>query len=710
MKRTIIIFISILIAFGILYPQNPGPLDEAELEKQLKESVGKDKIPILNRLAVFNFYRSPKKIIKYGEQGLKLSRKYNDRKGEASALRNISIGYWTLGKHAEALEYCREALKIFKEIKHTTGTVMSLSTIGTIYGQLGDNAKALEHLLQGLEIAEKSGEDIDITALLNNTGMAYKDMERFPKALEYFERALEIDTKSGNKSNVAFGLYNIGTVYAKQNNNKKALEYFLKALKIRKEIGENASIAGTLLAIGINYHLQDNLTPALEYMTRALKKCEEIGGKESVALALAHIGSVQTKLKKYDEARSNLERGLKIAREIQNKGAIKEIYKSFTGLFSAKADYKNAFHYQNLYHEVETELLFKENNQQFNLLQVRYETLQKEKEVIRLKKDNEIQEWTRNTLIAVIGLGLIIMGLLFKKFVYLFSFWKKEKHIGQYRLIDEIGAGGMGTVYRAHGIRNKNETAAVKVMKQEPGGYDSSRDRFMREADIIAKLEHPHIVKIFERGEYQNKTYIAMELLEGKTLDAWIMEKGTEKGTEKGIPDTNVCFHIMLQIIDALSFIHEKAVIHRDLNPSNIMLIENEGDPYYVKLLDFGLAKTTNQTKLTRTGILIGTINYMPPEQLNDSRTSAAGDVYSMGATFYEMLSGKLLFYGDSPTDIMRQIIGTTPIGLERLRPGIPGELSNLIMKMLEKEPGARPAPGDAQRELETIRRGLQQN
>jgi serine/threonine-protein kinase len=147
----------------------------------------------------------------------------------------------------------------------------------------------------------------------------------------------------------------------------------------------------------------------------------------------------------------------------------------------------------------------------------------------------------------------------------------------------------------------------------------------------------------------------------------------------------------MIQIADALAKIHSKNIVHRDLKPDNIMLIENKGDPNFVKLLDFGLARTQYQTRLTQTGIVIGTISYLSPEQISGKRSGAASDIYALGTIFYEMLTGEKPFIGETTTDIMKQILEKTPIEPLHFRDDIPRELNHLILRMLEKEIKSRP-------------------
>ncbi|MCP5106070.1 MAG: serine/threonine protein kinase, partial [bacterium] len=271
----------------------------------------------------------------------------------------------------------------------------------------------------------------------------------------------------------------------------------------------------------------------------------------------------------------------------------------------------------------------------------------------------------------------------------------KQKYIGQYKIVEKIGSGGMGTVYYAHNIRDKTQIAAVKVLKEELTEDEMNRRRFKYEGTIIDKLAHPNIVKIYERGEYKEKLYIAMEYLRGKTL--------ARKIREDGIIDINEALHIMTGIADALVFIHDQGVVHRDLKPANIMLIEKEGEPLSVKLLDFGLALMNSQTRLTQSGFLVGTVNYISPEQIIENRYSSAGDVYALGIIFYEMVVGEQVFPGNSITVVMEKILDTEPPEPSRIRPDIPVALERLIMQMLSKDPDRRPSAGDVLAALKTM-------
>jgi ligand-binding sensor domain-containing protein/tRNA A-37 threonylcarbamoyl transferase component Bud32 len=305
--------------------------------------------------------------------------------------------------------------------------------------------------------------------------------------------------------------------------------------------------------------------------------------------------------------------------------------------------------------------------------------------------------WWFYMLCAVVIITLAVIIERFSiKYLFFSSFWKKEKYIGQYRLMEKIGGGGMGTIYSAHYIRDKSQTVAIKILKDELFAEVRSKNRFKQEAAIIDQLEHPNILKIIERGEHQQKLYIVMEFLQGKTLEETINKQG-------GL-DVDAGLDIMIQIADALDMIHRRDIIHRDLKSENIMLIEKDGIANFVKILDFGLARTKFQARLTETGVLVGTVGYLAPEQIARAEFTSAGDIHSLGIIYYEIITGKKAFTGDTATEIMRKILDKMPVEPQKHRPGIPGSLNRLVINMLAKEPANRPMAGTVLEELKTIK------
>ncbi len=297
--------------------------------------------------------------------------------------------------------------------------------------------------------------------------------------------------------------------------------------------------------------------------------------------------------------------------------------------------------------------------------------------------------------VLLLALGAV-GGRLGMKYFFLFSFWKQERYVGQYRLLERIGGGGMGTVYKAHYLRDKTKIVAIKVLKEELFRDPRSKLRFKQEAAIVDQLEHPNIVKIIERGEHQQKLYIVMEYLEGRTLE--------QELKAKRMIASECALDIMIQAANALRWIHRQDVIHRDIKSENIILTPGEDDECRVKILDFGLARTKFKARLTETGILVGTVAYLAPEQIARAEFLPAGDVHAMGIIFYEILTGEHPYTGETATEIMRKILEQLPLPPSQLIPGTPPSLDGLIMSMLTKNPKERPDAGTIYDELTGIK------
>jgi tetratricopeptide (TPR) repeat protein len=695
MKNKIIIPITIFLIFiipGAAYSTNTGnPLDKkiAELEQQLTNVSGKEKIDLLNRLAGITYTAAPKKCVEYCNQVSELTKQIHYPRGRAEALISLSYALSVLGDWKKPFEYSKEALAIYENQKNKIGISRALSVIGYFYLRIDYFNVALDYLLRSLKVYEELGVKNELYLPYVNLGSLYGSLEDYSKALEYYQKALDIVKALNSSKGTAYCLHNIGLCYERLENPIRAMEHYQRALEMYENLGDKFWIAASLGNIGKIYGSLDRPNQALDYLSQAQKIQEEMGFKEELSDTVHRTGDVYLKMKNYPRARWYYDQGFNIAEKLNDKDSLKKVYKSCANLYAAMGDYKNAFENYKMYSQIRETLFNKQKNKQIAELQVQFEAEKKAKEIEILRKNNKIRLITGYAFITGFFLVSIILILLFKKYLYLLAFWKKQKYIGQYRLLQAIGSGGVGTVYQAHSIRNKNELAAIKVLREELMEDESSRNRFKHEGTIIEKLSHANIVKVFERGEYKGKLYIAMEYLQGKTM--------AQKIKEVGKIDLRKCLAVMIQVTDALAFIHSKRIVHRDLKPANIMLTDNNknGTSDVVKLLDFGVALMKFQTRLTQTGMLVGTIHYIAPEQITDNLYSAASDVYSLGITFYEMLVGKSAFTADTITDVVEKILDEVPKEPGQLRPEIPEKLNQLIMHMLAKEPARRPSAGD---------------
>ncbi len=249
--------------------------------------------------------------------------------------------------------------------------------------------------------------------------------------------------------------------------------------------------------------------------------------------------------------------------------------------------------------------------------------------------------------------------------------------VSHYEILDRIGVGGMGVVYRARDTR-LGRTVALKFLPEELTRDEKARRRFLHEARAAAKLDHPNICTVYDVGESDDdQIWIAMACYDGETLKSVI---------EKGVTSVEMSIRIARQLADGLSKAHASGIVHRDIKPENV-IITSDG---VAKILDFGLAKSVNTATLTNPGTLLGTIAYMSPEQLKGDNVAAPTDVWSLGVLLYEMLAGNRPFRGDYLQAVAYSILSERHVPLGEMRPDLPVDLVRIVERMLEKNPASR--------------------
>lgn len=251
--------------------------------------------------------------------------------------------------------------------------------------------------------------------------------------------------------------------------------------------------------------------------------------------------------------------------------------------------------------------------------------------------------------------------------------------LGEYRLIEKLGSGGMGAVYKAvpEETLSEKESVAIKFMKPEVTEDEEFVRRFRREVQVTSKLDHPSILRIINWGEEDKRMYMVMELMKGSTLKGKMGKGGM---SIKSFRD------YYFPVLDALEYAHGKDIIHRDIKPDNIMLTENGR----VKVMDFGLAKGNQYSTITVSGSAIGTPAYMAPEQITGKPQDSRSDQYSLGVLAWEMLAGHRPFDDESTINIVLKHLSEKPPSLKEARPDLPDAFNAIIMRMLEKEPNQR--------------------
>jgi serine/threonine protein kinase len=253
----------------------------------------------------------------------------------------------------------------------------------------------------------------------------------------------------------------------------------------------------------------------------------------------------------------------------------------------------------------------------------------------------------------------------------------RGRTIGQYQILEEIGRGGMAVVYRAY-QPSLNRFVAIKVLPPQLAFDRQFVERFRREAQAAAGLRHPHIVVIYDVGHQDGLYYIAMEYLEGHSLKE-LVEQG-------GPLDPARAARMVEQIASALDYAHRQGFVHRDVKPANIFV--GKGD--HVTLTDFGIAKAASGTQLTQAGMLMGTPEYMSPEQAQGQEIDPRTDVYALAVVAYQMLSGRVPFGGTTPHAVLYKHVHELPPPLRSVRPGLPHLLEAVLDRGLAKDPRAR--------------------
>ena len=256
-----------------------------------------------------------------------------------------------------------------------------------------------------------------------------------------------------------------------------------------------------------------------------------------------------------------------------------------------------------------------------------------------------------------------------------------------YKILEKLGAGGMGEVYLAEDTK-LNRRVAIKFLPKRIASNSEERQRFETEAKAAAALNHPNVAHIYSIEEADDQLFIVMEFVDGRDLKELISNVRAKQSGEMSQTASKVFFenaslmHIATQIAAGLQAAHQKSIIHRDIKSSNIMITKDGR----VKIMDFGLAKIAGHSDLTKTGTTMGTVGYMSPEQARGQEVDQRSDIWSYGVVLYEMLTGVLPFNGDYEAVTIYNILNEEPKAIQLFRKNVPNEITSLISDLLKKD------------------------
>src|SRR3954468_20861308 len=258
-----------------------------------------------------------------------------------------------------------------------------------------------------------------------------------------------------------------------------------------------------------------------------------------------------------------------------------------------------------------------------------------------------------------------------------------SRRIGDYEVISILGAGGMGRVYKVKNVLT-DRVEAMKVLLPDLEGHEEVAARFLREIKVLAGLDHPHIAALRTALTIDNQLVMIMEYVEGQSVSSAL---------DRGPLSVADALTYLDQVLEALSFAHKHKIIHRDIKPAN-MMVTSQG---YIKLMDFGIARTEDESsKLTAPGSTLGSMSYMSPEQIKGEATDERSDLYSLGISLYEMVTGEKPFHGDSNFSIMAAHINQAPRPPIDVHPGLPKAVNDVILMSIAKAPEQRFQTADA--------------
>lgn len=692
LNRFLCILASLIQFYFFLFGSQGDDTRIREIRRKFEQAKGAERIGYLIEASRFYFGSDLEEARRLSQEALEAAIQFGDSRIVADVFILEAQFYYAAKDYDQALKIALQARELYEKSRDPIGLFFSDYNAGRAYFRKSDFQKSALHFGNCMRSNEillaHSKENLDIILKM---AMIYRRFKDLSKARSYTDRGMSL--AESQKDSMYLGMLQTqsGLIYFDSRDWPAALDAYKNASSSYLEAGDREVFEKSKHNIAMVYFQLGKYNDALDILLPLITYCRGNNIKDILLRSTSLIGDIYIQKKEPEKAEFYYQQCFPLAEEL---GEFEEnwLYLDYANACYKRGMYKEAYEYYLKHVEIQNKIFSREKEKDIAALQEQLEAVERTRQIELLKHENKIKQLSRNISVGFSLVVLVIMIWIIKKYLYLFAFWKKQKYIGQYRILECIGSGGMGVVFRAHPLRDKDASVAVKILKDELMQSESYKKRFKREGMIIDRLDHPNILKVHERGDENGRLFIVMEYIQGKTLESIIAQKGK-------LPPA-ATLHIIIQISDALSQIHARSIIHRDLKPSNIMVMDKNGDPFFVKLLDFGLSKVSYHSRLTTSGGMMGTLGYLAPEQLTDRTFSTASDVYSLGIIFYEMLTGTFLFRDESLSSVFDRILEGKPVPPRNQADDVLDEVNDLVMLMLDKDPARRP---DAQKVFETL-------
>ncbi|GEM_PF-2016239 len=664
--------------------QSVNKLPQLELTLKLYERY-KDSPSLETRLFFFYWAANVLLINRKPEEAMKIIKNYEaNRKVDFDAylIYYLYHFYSATEKNPEnRLKYALMAREAAKKYHFTHFYYLFHRMAGVSYGKLGEFDRALKCFDEALSFYRRYNKVKGMEETLTARGFLYYENGLYENAKKDFEEVLKL-TRNKPSYRRAYALSLLALIEGKLGHYKKAEELAKRGMEEAQKMSFPIAYYSSKLALARAKIGVGEISQAISILETMFQKGKISGDKGVMFSALSGLIEAYEKKRDYERVEHYAREALKMSKSPRD--LMKYNYKIYKAM---ELNPSRKFPLGYIYFVIASYPYIKEAHSIAASMKVDELPSREERYRFLKSKFDIFSDYARaSQRLIYVSLFLVILFILI---VYLFiaiirSVKKRRASlIGPYRIESKIGGGGMGVVYKAKDLKT-GRRIALKVLERKISQAAVLR-KFIDEGKILRKLDHPNIVKFIESGEHQGILYIAMEYLEGESL-----ERLAKKSD--GFPfDLDINLKIAEEVLKALSYIHSQSVIHRDIKPSNIMVVGGEKAlkggirEGTIKLMDFGIAKEIEIEIYTTTGDIFGTPYYMPPEMLKEGKMDHRGDIYSFGVTLYWMITGKVPFYHPSISRIIYQILNEYPEKPSKFT-SIPECVESIIMRCIQKE------------------------